>query len=62
MLANTKLLGWKWLTLTNSLAYYDTAKINDVKSFVAQGASFNLIINLTTAMSGRLGHLPDPEY
>ncbi len=29
--------GWKWLALTNSLAYYDRAKITGVKSFLVLG-------------------------
>ena len=29
-------VGWKWLTLENTLAYYDTAKITAVKSFIVQ--------------------------
>ncbi len=26
-------IGWKWLKVENTIAYYDTAKINGVKSF-----------------------------
>ena len=29
-------LEWKWLTLTNTLAYYNTARITAVKSFIVQ--------------------------
>ncbi len=29
-------LGWKWMAVTNTLAYYDTAAITTQKSFILQ--------------------------
>jgi hypothetical protein len=43
-------LGWKWLTLGNTLAYYDMAKIAAVKSFTVQVPGGN-VIKLFTALS-----------
>ncbi len=28
--------GWKWIEVANALAFYDTAKITAVKSFIVQ--------------------------
>ncbi len=33
-------LGWKWLTVTNTLAYFDTVSITAVKSFIVQNPDF----------------------
>jgi hypothetical protein len=35
-LARNIRLEWKWLTLTNTLAYYNTARITAVKSFIVE--------------------------
>ncbi len=41
--------GWKWLEVANALAYYDTATITAVKSFIVQVPGVNkkdFIVNL----------------
>jgi hypothetical protein len=35
LLANIR-LGWKWLTMTNALAYCNTESVATVKSFIVQ--------------------------
>jgi hypothetical protein len=36
-------LGWKWLTLANTSAYYNMAKITTVKGFTIQAPSIDII-------------------
>ncbi len=43
-------LGWKWLTLTNTLAYYATEFITAVKSFMVQGPAAVLLILTFTSL------------
>jgi hypothetical protein len=40
-------LGWKCQTLSNTLAYYDTATINAMKSFIVQAPEARKSLNGT---------------
>ncbi len=39
------ILGWKWLTVANTLTYYDTAIITTGKSFIVQAQLFRITIS-----------------
>ncbi len=39
-------LGWKWLTLVNTLAYYNTTRIAAVKSFIVEAQGIFFILKL----------------
>jgi hypothetical protein len=40
-------LSWKWLTVANSLAYYDTELIKTVKSFIVQAPGVKSLFTAT---------------
>jgi len=45
--------GWKGMTVTNTLAYYDTVTITAVKSFIVQApeANVTLFVSVIYALS-----------
>jgi hypothetical protein len=53
-LAKNIRLGWKWPTGANTLAYYDTATITAVKSFIVQPLVVIIMIT-TTNIDRRCG-------
>jgi hypothetical protein len=43
--------GWKWIEVANTQAYYDTATITAVKSFIVQAPESHSLIDLNVKVA-----------